>query len=284
MKEQSIWIAGAEGKLGSALRHHLKTTDFFRVVTTDKDVDILDAEAVTDYANMNRPAVVINCVGLSDEKRCEENMVEAFRVNALGARNLAVATRSINAKIIHISTDDVFGGEKKDKLTEFDMPVPTSIYGKSKLAGENYVRELNPKHLIVRSSWIYAPAENDFLTQVLEKAKAGEKIEASLDHISTPTSAEELAKFIEVLLMSKEYGIYHASCEGACSRYHFAKAALGYAGFNTELVEGVFENHGDVHTKYTILENLMMKMTAIYEMPKWETALQNYIGTLGLIE
>lgn len=282
MKELSIWIAGANGKIGSALCQHLKTTDFFRVVTTDKDLDILDAQAVSDFANMNRPAVVINCVGMSDEKECEENMVEAFRVNALGARNLAVATRSINAKIIHLSTDDVFSGLKKDRLTEFDVPMPTSVYGKSKLAGENYVRELNPKHLIVRSSWIYAEAENDFLTNVLKKARAGEHIQASLDRISTPTSAEALVKFIDILLTSKEYGIYHASCEGACSRYHFAKAALGYAGLDTELVEGVLQEQGEIHTRYTILENLMMKMTGIYEMPKWETALQEYISLMNV--
>ncbi len=282
MKELSIWIAGAEGKIGKALCRHLKTTDFFRIVTTDKDLNIVDAQAVTEFANMNRPAVVINCVGMSDEKECEENMVEAFRVNALGARNLAVATRSINAKIIHISTDDVFSGLRKEKLTEFDVPMPVSIYGKSKLAGENYVRELNPKHLIIRSSWIYANDKNDFLTNVLTKAKTGEKIKVSLDRISTPTSAMELAKFIDVLLTSKEYGIYHASCEGACTRFNFAKAALGYAGLNTELVEGVISEQNEINTHYTILENLMMKMTEIYEMPKWETALKEYIQHLSL--
>ena len=161
MLKNAIWITGAEGRLGSALVALLKKDMGIKVVGTDLDVDITDMEAVEQCMKVYRPNVVINCASISDAEYCEKNMVEAFKVNALGARNLAAASRSANAKMIHLSTDDVFSGKAAGRLTEFDMPDPQSVYGKSKFAGENYVKELNPKHLIIRSSWVYGAANDD---------------------------------------------------------------------------------------------------------------------------
>ena len=173
--KNSIWITGASGRIGSELVKRLKANTDNRVVATDKDVDVTDSKAVMSAAEIYRPDVIINCSSISDEKYCEENMIEAFKVNALGARNLANAARKVNAKIIQLSTDDVFASAGDVRLTEYDTPNPVSVYGKSKLAGENYVRELNPKHLIIRSSWVYGFGRDDYFSFVCEKGEKGDK-------------------------------------------------------------------------------------------------------------
>ncbi len=256
MTKNTIWVTGAEGRLGSALVQLLSQDIENKVIGTDKDeVDITDLAAVDAAIDVYHPTVVINCASMSDMDECEKNMVEAFKINTLGARNLAMATQRINAKIIQMSTDDVFEGKTGIRLTEFDIPTPKNVYGKSKLAGEMFVRELNPKHLIIRSSWVYGTGKADFMTKVLDHAKKGESFEVPMDVISTPTSALTLAKFVELMIDHPEYGIFHASCEGSCSRRSFAQAILK-----------------------TLLENLMMKMTGIYEMPHWTDDFDAYVA------
>lgn len=275
MAKNTIWVTGAAGRLASQLVKELKADTSNKVIATDKDVDVTDNALIENTVEIYRPTVIINCAAISDPSYCESNMVEAFKVNALGARNLAVAARKVNARIVQISTDDVFSGTHAGKLTEFDNPNPTSVYGKSKLAGENYVRELNPKHLIVRSSWVYGYSGDDFYTDVLEKAKSGECFDVPLDKISSPTSASVLAKFIVSLIDNSEYGVFHASCEGACSRHEFARRVLALNGYSESLAQGVFTaNNNQVES--TILENLMMKMTGMFEMPHWVDALNEY--------
>lgn len=283
MTKNSIWITGAEGRLGSALVQLLKKDMGNKVVGTDLDVDVTDMAAVDQAANVYRPNIIINCASISDVEYCEKHMVDAFRVNALGARNLAAAARRMNAKIIQLSTDDVFDGKSSGRLTEFDLPDPQTVYGKSKLAGESYVKELNPKHLIIRSSWVYGAAgsrvDQDYFAFVAEQGKNHTPFEAPLDKISTPTSAGELARFISCLLDKTEYGIYHASCEGMCTRHEFAKTILALMGYDTSLARGTFSDKNRRQVS-TLLENLMMKMTEIYSMPQWIDDLKAYVEEL----
>ena len=275
MTKNTIWVTGAEGRLGSALVQLLSQDIDNKVIGTDKaEVDITDMDAVDAAMDVYHPTVVINCASMSDPDECEKNMVEAFKINTLGARNLAMATQRINAKIIQMSTDDVFEGKSGIRLTEFEFPTPKTVYGKSKLAGEGFVRELNPKHLIIRSSWVYGTGRDDFMTKVLDHAKKGESFEVPMDVISTPTSALTLAKFVEQMIDRTEYGIYHAACEGSCSRRSFAQYILKSFGYDERLAEGVFAGEKSMST---LLENLMMKMTGIYEMPHWTDDFDAYV-------
>lgn len=275
MVKNTIWVTGANGNLASQLVKKLKEDTSNKIIATDTDVDISDNEIVERTIDIYRPSVIINCAAISNVDYCEKNMVEAFKVNALGARNLAVAARKVNAKIIQLSTDDVFSGNRVGKLTEFDTPNPNSVYGKSKLAGENYVKELNPKHLIIRSSWVYGYSDEDFYSYVLNKAKNNEEFDVALDRLSTPTSADSLADFVISMIEKSEYGIFHASCEGACSRHEFARRILSSNGYSETLAKGVFYNSNNkVHS--TLLENLMMKMTGLYEMPNWLDDLKRF--------
>ena len=283
MNKTKIWIAGANGQLGTAICDQIDYTKY-TLLSTDIDLDITNLEEVTSYINMTHPNVIINCAGMTDLEECEKDMIQAYKVNAIGARNLCAASRSIGAKFVQISTDDVFDGRRQVALNEFDNVFPITIYGKSKLAGENFVRELNPKHLIIRSSWIYGNGENNFVSHILKEAKTKSVIKVPSDQFSTPTSAKELAKFILHLLETNEYGTYHASCEGMCSRYEFAKVILKLAGITDVTVEPVLSASGESvvsRGRYTILDNLMMKLTDSYEMPQWRDALADYINSLN---
>lgn len=276
MQKNTIWITGSAGRLGRVLVKLLKEYTDVKVIATDTDLDVTDSEVVKQYAVLCRPNVIINCASLSDSTYCEEHMLEAFRVNTIGARNLATAARKANAKIIQLSTDDVFSGTTSALLTEFDVPDPNSVYGRSKLAGENFVRELCPKHLIIRSSWVYGETTRDYFSKVVQHGKAGTSFEAPIDRISSPTSTMDLAHFVISLLDKNEYGVYHASCEGSCTRYEYARTILELMGYDTALAVPVKSEQGGVVVS-TLLENLMMKLTGTYEMPNWKDALQAHV-------
>lgn len=279
MGKTKVWITGAKGRLGSTIIKMLDYTKYI-IYATDIDVDVSDIEQVMSYIEVSRPDIVIHCAGYSDEALCERNQVMAYKINALGARNVAAATRKIGAKIIYISTDDVFSGEERKELTEFDMPSPHSVYGKSKLAGENFVRELNPRHLIIRSSWVYGGegSKRDFVYQLLQKAKTESIISVPNDQISSPTSARALAEFVLELLHTKEYGIYHASCEGSCTRYEFAKTILKCAGIKDVEIQASLSEEKSKKAKCTLLRNMMMEITQLYQMPHWKDELEGYMA------
>ena len=271
-----VWINGASGQVGKAILEALDCTEY-EVLESDTDVDVTDLTAVTSFCDINYPDVIIHCAASSNAESCNNDIETTYKVNTLGARNAAIAARRINAKIIYLSTDDVFDGSAGHPLNEFDFPNPNSVYGKSKLAGEQFVRELCPKHLIVRSSWIYGNSENNFAYRVLKTAKEGKVVKAAVNELSSPTSAKALADFIINLIDTTEYGIYHASCEGICSRFEFAKAVLEGARIKGEVQSFVSEKPAN-----TMLDNLMMRMTGIYTMPNWRDALDEFFADKGV--
>lgn len=272
-----IWIAGAGGRLGSALYHRFSGNTDYKLVTSDRDVPIEDARGIGSFADLNHPDVIINCAGLTDVHACEENPEEAYKINAIGARNLAVAARRIDAKLIQISTDDVFGGDEDKAFCEFDDPHPTTMYGKSKYAGEKLVRELTDKHVIVRSSWLYGVGSYDFVDRVLDTAAKEGAVHLPEDEISSPTSAEALAGFIDCLMHSREYGLFHASCDGSCSRAEYAREILRLAGKENVPVTSASENTA-LRPRFTLLDNMMLRITGLYQMPDWHDALSEYMS------
>lgn len=143
------------------------------------DLDVTDTDEVLRFGEMNRPDIIINCSGMTDISSCEENPSQAFKVNALGARNLAIVAAKMQAKMVQLSTDDVFDGKSTEPYTEFDITNPGTVYGKSKLAGENYVKEFTTKHFIVRSTWVYGKGQN-FINGFLKKVDAGEQLSIGL--------------------------------------------------------------------------------------------------------
>ncbi len=277
-----IWVTGASGRVGTMIRRVLDMRDVELYETDKEDLDITDADAVTQFALRNRPNTIINCAGLTNMEACEQKIEEAYKVNALGARNLSTAARKIDARIIQLSTDDVFCSKEMVVFNEFDTPNPVTVYGKSKLAGEGFVKELAPKHLIIRSSWVYGKDGQNFVNDVINKLKAGDKVFASVDEYARPTSAKELSRVIMRLAKKEQEGIYHAVCQGdCCSRYELAKEIARLMGKDETLVVPV--KAGDLNTTstgpdYTVLDNLMLRMCEIESPAPWKEALAEYIA------
>ncbi|MBR5047492.1 MAG: NAD(P)-dependent oxidoreductase [Eubacterium sp.] len=278
MLRTTVWIAGASGRVGHALQLALKKNTDYKIIATGPEVDVADLEAVEQAFMIYRPNVIVNCASISNADYCEQNKVEAFRVNAIGARNLAAVSDSNNVKIIHFSTDDVFSGEHNYPKNEFDTPTPKTVYGRSKYAGEKFVRDLNTKHLIVRSSWVYGEGFEDYVSYVLSKAEKGEPFDAAIDRISSPTYIKRIVDFIIKMIPEEEYGIYHVASEGLCTRYQFATTILKLAGYDPGLARASSGAGSNVVS--TLLENLMMKITGVYQMPDWHEDLEKYIKGL----
>ena len=274
---EKIWISGANGHVGSAL---VKMLDFekYKYVATDKnEVDITNMEAVHSFCKINRPDIIINCSGLTDLQECESNPDLAYAVNAVGVRNIAQEAQEIGAKLIQISTDDVFGTtDSKVLLNEFDDIAPRSVYGKSKAAGEKFMRALMSRYVIVRSSWVYGLGK-DYVRLVLEAAEKGGKFVAPSNQFSSPTSAKELAKVLMQFIENEYYGTYHVVCKGCCSRYEYAQEILRLTNNEDKLELIPCDDMSDIRPKYSVLDNMMIRISNIEEPAEWKIALKEYL-------
>ena len=275
---QKVWIVGSEGQIGEAINDVLNPLEI-EVLNTDKnELDITETDEVLRFGEINRPDVIINCAGLTDIELCEKEPEEAFRVNALGARNLSIVARKTGAKMVQLSTDDVFDGLAKKPYTEFDDTNPATVYGRSKRAGENYVKEFTHKHFIIRSNWVYGKG-NNFVNRVLEAAEEGRALSVAEDQYGSPTSAKDLARIILYLIDTNEYGTYHATCKGVCSRYEFAQEILRLAGKKDEL-NPVPTPQSDLSVgrpAYAVLDNFILRIIDVYDMPEWKESLEEFM-------
>lgn len=273
-----VWIVGSAGQIGTAINEVLDPMEV-EVFNTDKEeLDITETDEVLHFGEINRPNVIINCAAVTDTALCEESPELAFRVNALGARNLSIVAQKIGAKFVQLSTDDVFDGLSQKPYTEFDDTNPGTVYGKSKRAGENYVKEFTSKHFIVRSNWVYGSGKN-FVNTVLEAAKNGEELTVASDQMGSPTSAKDLARIILYLIETNEYGTYHATCKGVCSRYEFAQEILKLSGQTLKLKTMAYSEieRESVRPAYAVLDNFILRIIDVYDMPDWKESLQEYI-------
>lgn len=271
-----IWITGAEGHIGSALMDLLDCTKYYLMATDKDDVDITDLRAVNQYVRLNRPDVIINCASLTDVAYCEEHPDEAYKVNAIGVRNIALAANEIHCRVIQMSTDDVFDLESDVPYNEFDPIHPKTLYGKSKAAGEHLLTQLQNRFVIIRSSWIYGIG-HDFVNDVLDAADKGGKMNVPNNRYASPTSATELANVIMHFIDSDEYGLYHVVCPGGCSRYEFARAILEYSGKINALYLNPVLSSNSMRPAYSVLDNMMLRLTGIPEPKDWRTALKEYL-------
>lgn len=280
---KKIWITGAEGHIGTALIDLLEGVEYQLLPTDINEVDITKIDEVTQFVHVNRPDVVINCAGLTDVQECENNVDEAYRVNAIGVRNVALAANEVNAKVIQISTDDVFDKESRVPYNEFDNVHPRTIYGKSKEAGEKILTQLLNRFVIIRSSWIYGIGR-DFVDEVLRNVGQGKTMEVPNNQYAAPTSAKELAKVIRYFIDNEEYGLYHVVCPGSCSRYEFARTILEYSGKAGELDLYPVVIEDSARPTYSVLDNMMLRLTGIEEPKEWKTALKEYLDETGGLE
>lgn len=272
-----LWIVGSESQVGKAILSVLDPIELEVLCTDKEELDITNTEDVLSYGEINRPDIIINCAAVTDPKLCEAEPELAYRVNALGARNLSLVARKHNAKIVQLSTDDVFDGHHTKPYTEFDDTHPLTVYGRSKRAGENYVKEFTHKHFIIRSTWVYGEGKN-FVNALLQTAETETEAAIPTDQFGSPTSAKDLARIILHLIQTNEYGTYHATCKGKCSRYEFAEEILKLSGKKLKLIPALA---ADVPTAarpaYAVLDNFILRIIDVYEMPTWQESLKEYL-------
>lgn len=275
---QKIWICGAGGRVGRQMARLLDKKPVELLLTDIDSVDITNSKEVMEYAGINRPHVIVNCAGLTDMRMCEAEPERAFLVNALGPRNLSVAARVVKARLVQLSTDDVFGGGGQVPYTEFDSPSPETVYGKSKLAGENFIREFCNRHIIIRSSWIFGD-KSLYLESILKLASEGKTVKAAVDQIASPTGAAGLAEKVKELMEYGEDGLYHVTGQGFCTRYEFAKEVVRLSGYSAKVepVEAIKDAYTAMRPSYSVLDNMMLRMSSVDLLPDWKVMLKEYM-------
>jgi len=280
-----VLVTGANGQLGTDLCKVLR--DFELIPLTHKDIEIIDMNSVNQVFSKYKPDIIINTAAYVRVDDCEGDKDKAFRVNALGARNVAVVAQELGARLVHLSTDYVFGGEAEPRTTpytEFDTPVPLSIYGKSKLAGENLVRHFCLRHFIIRSSALFGVAGSsakggNFVETILRPAKERDELRVVNDQIFSPTYTMDLARKITQLVTTEYYGIFHITNKGYCSWYEFAKEILRLAGITTPVVPITSDQYLQKARRphYSVLDNYHLRLLGMDDMRPWQEALVDYL-------
>ena len=288
---KKILVTGCNGQLGRAIRMEYENEQIAFINTDVIEaegiiaLDITDIDQVMRLIKSEKPDVIINCAAHTNVDACEKQWDLAYKINAIGPRNLSIAASEVNAKMIHVSTDYVFEGNGQKPYTEFDMPNPVSAYGKTKLEGERFVQQFADRYFILRTAWLYGDGKN-FVKTMLRLAETHDEVSVVCDQLGTPTSAVELAKMIHYLEGTDNYGLFHATCEGDTNWAVFAEEIFKLAGKNVKVNHVTSEQYAQMNPAsanrpaYSILDNYMLRLTSEYKMADWKDALQAYMKEL----
>jgi len=286
-----VLVTGANGQLGTDL---CKVLQHFEVIPlAHKDIEITDMDSVKQALNKYKPDIIINTAAYVRVDDCEIEQDKAFLINALGARNVAVVVQELGAKLVHLSTDYVFGGDAQPRTTpytEFDTPILLSVYGKSKLAGENFVRHLCQKHFIIRSSGLFGVAGasgkgGNFVETILRLARERSELRVVNDQVFSPTYTKDLAGKIAQLINTEYYGIFHITNKGYCSWYQFATEILRLAGLKTPIIPVTSDEYPQKarRPRFSVLDNYHLRLLGMDDMRPWQEALRDYMICKGCI-
>jgi dTDP-4-dehydrorhamnose reductase len=283
-----VAVIGALGQLGTDVCKVYEDAELERI---DIDrLDICDGEAVNAFiVEEFRPDVVINTAAAHEPVQCEENPDLAFAVNATGSKNLAVACDACGARLVHVSTDYVFGDGAERPLVESDLPAPLSVYGASKLAGEHLIAANTDNYAVVRTAAIYGQAPcrakggKNFVGLMLHLAATRPEIKVKTDEFTTPTYTVALARQIRLIAEKGQAGVYHATCQGSCSWHEFAQAIFEETGTQVDLQTATSADFPSPVRRplYSVLENQYLKDQGLDVMPGWREALSEYLAHAG---
>ena len=287
-----VLVTGADGQLGTDICAVLRNYEVIPV--THKDIEITNIDSVQEVCKKYHPDIIINTAAYVRVDDCETEVQKAFMINALGIRNVAVISQNIGAKLVHISTDYVFGGEAgRDSVpyTEFDLPVPLNIYGKSKLAGEDFVRRFHQRYFIIRTSGLFGIAGSsgkggNFIETILRLGKERDELQIVNDQIFSPTSTRDLAKIIAQIIATEYYGIFHITNRGICSWYEFAAEILKLADISTPVIPLHSDEYPQIARRpnYSVLDNFHLKLLGMADMRIWQEALEDYMKERGYLK
>lgn len=276
-----VLITGSNGMLGHDLidvldgKHEL-------IKTTSKSLDITDEDKVKDYIVNENPDIVINSAAYTDVDGCEINEEIAYKVNGEGVKNLALACKVVDCPLLHISTDYVFNGENNKPWMEDDEVGPISIYGKSKLQGEEAIESILDKFFIIRTSWLYGINGGNFPKTMLELAKTHDTLTVVTDEIGTPTYTLDLAQAIAELIETEYYGIYHITNSDYCSWFDFAKYIFEVKNIDVNVVPVTAEEFARPASRphYSVLNNSNWVNNGFKPLRSYKEAIKDYLKHL----
>jgi len=281
----NILITGADGQLGKTLKDSsLNLNDGYSLTFVAKaELNITNPKKIETFLNKKKYHYCINCAAYTNVDQAEETPEIAFKVNAEAVKYLAEACKKTKTVLIHISTDYVFDGNKQTPYTEEDVPNPINAYGKSKLLGEHYIQNIVDKYFIIRASWLYSKYGKNFLKTIVKKVKQDEKLKVISSQTGTPTSCEDLSKFIFQLIVSKNtsYGIYNFSAKGKTTWYEFALIiAKHFSEYDLSKIVPVkkFESKAKRPT-YSVLDNSKSQQL-IYNQKFWQKSVDKIVANI----
>jgi dTDP-4-dehydrorhamnose reductase len=276
-----VLVTGAGGLVGRAVAKHCAAQEQEVIAFDHKTLDIADLESVRSVVSGVRPDVVINCAAWTDVDGCETDREHARRANAQGPEVLASTCRDVDALLITISTDYVFDGRKHGFYTQEDQPNPISVYGQSKLEGEERAQRAHARTIVVRSGYIFGSGGKNFLSTYLARVRAGETLKAISDMIGTPTYAPDLARQLYQLAQVDRPGIYHIVNSGEGVSFEgFAREALEIAGLDSSLVQSTTLaglKRPAPRPRNSRLRCLLSEAVGLDPMPNWQVALRRFI-------
>lgn len=291
-RQLKVLVTGAAGMLGDALvptlienGYEVYATDINADNKTINYLDVRDYDSVTRYVEQLKPEIVIHLAAETDVEKCESNPRQAFLANSIGTKNVLSACRKSNALIVYTSTAGVFDGSKKEPYTELDEPNPINVYGKSKLEGEKYVRQLD-RYFIIRAGWMMGGGmskDKKFVKKIVKQLIEGKKmLHVVNDKIGTPTYTWDFSKCLISILRTGDYGTYHAVNKGNGTRFDVARKILEFLGKrDVELIPVTSEFFGREYyaprPRSETLHNLILEIKGMNRMSEWIEALKRYI-------
>ncbi|MCL1632933.1 dTDP-4-dehydrorhamnose reductase [Sporolactobacillus sp. CPB3-1] len=274
-----VLVTGGHGQLGTELSLMLQDKGFETYSLGHQDLDITDLDHVRQVFGTIRPDVVCHTAAYTAVDQAETDRDNAFLVNAYGTRNVAIAAEEIGAKLVYVSTDYVFNGEKEGAYSEFDFPSPLGVYGQSKYAGEQFVRDFHSKFFIARTSWVYGQYGGNFVKTMLKLAETHDQIRVVYDQKGCPTYTRDLAEKIIELFQTDRYGVYHLSNSGSCTWYEFAKAIFEIKGIDVRVNPCTTEEfpRPAKRPKNSEFEHLALRLNRFKDVRGWKRALEEHL-------
>jgi dTDP-4-dehydrorhamnose reductase len=282
-----LLVVGAKGMLGRDLVGVLRSSfPDDEVVGWDiEEIDIQKEEESVFKIEKLRPNIVIHVAAYTDVDGCERDEEKAFAVNAEGTKYVALAALRCRAKLIYLSTDYIFDGNKREPYVESDLPHPLNVYGRSKWQGEQYVQELVKNSLIIRAQWLYGRYGKNFVASILQQAREKKALSIVNDQIGSPTYTVDLAKAISVLIQFNAQGIFHVANSDRCTWFTFGQAILNLAGMNEVKVISISSEALDrpaVRPSYSAFNCQKLKEKTGLILRPWSEALKDYLAAYRL--
>ena len=286
-KNYTILVTGSNGQLGSEIKELSKNYSYNFFFTDRNNIDITSKDNIKAFCKTNNINIIINCAAYTAVDKAELDEINADLINRKAVKKLALVSKELNIKLIHISTDYVFDGKNFKPYVEEFQTNPQGVYGKTKLDGENEMRDINPKNsIIIRTSWVYSSFGNNFVKTMLHLGKEKEKLGVIFDQVGTPTYARDLAKIILDIIpqiQNEKVEIYNYSNEGVLSWYDFAKEIMKMAKLDCKInpIETFQYPTPAKRPHFSLLNKSKIKSTFNIEIPYWKDSLDECLKLMG---